>query len=261
MENTVQSRQAIGTKPTREFVERVYPGQILGSPEIFTVPNSFAPFSGFSSSSYEERRTLHAHSDLRADNVVLRVSDLFDHFELGYEQELFHPELPFSSTDAKWPELRLNDVVTVDLHLPQISGEDVIAAMQEKQPTILSRQQGRTGYAELLTDGTLASTNRLQISRVNFATGVETWAASASLAPEMRLVAHLCLEIVPDAQRVLVKLNHDPEDGSDGLTFCVSTGASVESVVAAEDTLHEALFQRLSAPKVARFSIIYEFVQ
>jgi hypothetical protein len=80
---------------------------------------------------------------------------------------------------------------------------------------------------------------------------------SASLAT----VARLCLQLVPNAQHVLISLIEDPEEGGSNIHFSVRTYASVDAVVDAEDRLHRALFENVNRDKQQLFSIGYSFVR
>jgi len=98
-------------------------------------------------------------------------------------------------------------------------------------------------------------------SRIEVTDGVRALAEQAGATEDVYVIGELCLRLVPEARRVLVTVTHDPEDGTTGLHFRVRTSAPIETVVAAEDRLHEALFERVPSVRRSLFSIGYEFIR
>ena len=98
-------------------------------------------------------------------------------------------------------------------------------------------------------------------SRIEPARGVDAYARSAGALEDVSVIGELCLRLVPEAKRVSVTVTHDPEDGTTGLHFRVRTSSTIEALVAAEDKLHEALFQRIPQARRQLFSIGYEFIR
>ncbi len=101
----------------------------------------------------------------------------------------------------------------------------------------------------------------LRRSRIETAREVDAFAQTAGARADVSVVGELCLRLLPETEDVFVTVTHDPEDGTAGLHFRVRTSAPIDTVVAAEDRLHEALFERISSARRSLFSIGYEFVR
>jgi hypothetical protein len=74
---------------------------------------------------------------------------------------------------------------------------------------------------------------------------------------ELTEIAQLCARFVPLATLVSVNLRIDPEEGWELLRVGVRTSASPAALVAAEDDLHDALFDRVPASIRSHLSIAY----
>ena len=97
--------------------------------------------------------------------------------------------------------------------------------------------------------------------RIETTGDVDAWAGSEGASGDVSAIGDLFLWLVPGANSVVVTVTHDPEDGTTGLHFHVRTSAPIDTVVAAEDRLHEALFDRIPSARRSLFSIGYEFVR
>ncbi len=94
---------------------------------------------------------------------------------------------------------------------------------------------------------------------IDVAPDVRTVARRAGASGDVSAIGELCLRLVPDARSVLVTVTRDPEDGTTGLHFLVATTAPIEAVVAAEDQLHQFLFERVPAERRPLYTIGYDF--
>ena len=95
---------------------------------------------------------------------------------------------------------------------------------------------------------------------VAWTVGARVFASTARLRTDAEVVASLTRNLVPGTRRVEIDVVRDPEDGESSLHLTVRTSASPDDVVAAEDQLHDALFNRLKPASRVLFSIAYEFV-
>ena len=102
--------------------------------------------------------------------------------------------------------------------------------------------------------------NFLRPARVAWTVGARVFASTAGLRIDAEVVSSLTRNLVPGTRRVVVDVVRDPEDGESSLHLTVRTSASPDDVVAAEDQLHVALFERLTPAARMFFSIAYEFV-
>jgi hypothetical protein len=209
-----------------------------------------------------------APGNLPALSIARRSSS-----EAAYEREIVRSQglLPFGlevnirSVQADWCRVDLREVPSLQGGVYTLANRFTVATSEvsaESQVCKLYTAQDRQAI-EAVFGNVTAEYHRLfdsLASSINLAPGVEAWAAATGVSAELQIVAALCLERVPKACRVVVTMSHDPEDGSEGLNFYVFTRASVDAVVAAEDELHERLFQRVSSAKITSFSILYEFV-
>lgn len=96
--------------------------------------------------------------------------------------------------------------------------------------------------------------------QIEIASDVAVCARRAGASEDVYVIGELCLRLVPKAKRVFVTITRDPEDGTTGLHFRVRTSAPIDVVVAAEDGLHEAFFERIPGARRSLFSIGYDFI-
>jgi hypothetical protein len=228
--------------------ERTYRRHVLGSSGCVTSMNSFAPFDGFASSSSDASSFLAAESDELGDDSSFCDAPESEPTFLQDPVRLI-PSNKLRSVKA-WGIARRRQVTSgrKGVRLSDLSGSDPLTTMRQSLELPALTQQ-------VLTLGEPAV-----VFAITLAKGVEAWGEASGVLPEARIVARLCLDLVPKARRVVVSLAHDPEVHETGLTFTVFTSASVEAVVAAEDNLHEMLFREIPAPRLTNRSIAYEFV-
>lgn len=236
--------------PSGANAEKVFRPGILGSPEYRPTINSLAPFGNlFATSTGESKGLSHlgAASERRFGPGVPTSGDVM----LGL-QEGRAPDLASARTampegeNVLWAysEQRMLRSEVISVFMPVASEEGF---SQERQRFSLFRGN---------PSGHLVSSSRIEI-----APGVDACARSAGALEDVSVIGELCLRYVPDAKRVLVMVTHDPEDGTMGLHFHIRTSAEIETIVAAEDRLHEAVFERIPVARRQLFSIGYELLR
>jgi hypothetical protein len=112
-------------------------------------------------------------------------------------------------------------------------------------------------YQSILVARALLNTS----DQMEVAPDVAALARHLEASEDLHVIAEMCLRLVPEARRVFVTVTHDPEDGTTGLHFQVRTRATIDSVVAAEDRLHDALFDRIPSARRSLFSVGYDFIE
>ena len=106
-------------------------------------------------------------------------------------------------------------------------------------------------------EGTLAQ-NLHRLPPIIVTQEASAFADAANLRIEADVVCRLVLRL-PAAEHARMTVVHDHEDGRSNLHVTVRTSAAVEEVVAAEDQLHDELFDNLAPASRSLFSIGYEF--
>lgn len=91
-------------------------------------------------------------------------------------------------------------------------------------------------------------------------TDVDKFSRRMGVSKDVADIKQFCRDIIRNAEAVSVTLRHDPEDGSAGIHFTVRTSAGVDTVLEAQDRLHEAL-GKIPVDHRELFSIGYHFVR
>ena len=105
----------------------------------------------------------------------------------------------------------------------------------------------------------VANAEKVQSPRIIVTREARAFADAKNVRTDADVVCRLALRLLPSAEKALLSVVHDHEDGRSNLHVTVRTSATVDDIVGAEDQFHDALFDRLPSANRLLFSIGYEF--